>query len=137
MRSDVTVSDTGTLRMEGRFQRASSLRNTPVNFKIDFARGQFGQITALIYGRDRGWRGGVTSTAALTGTPASLAVTIDARVDDFRRYDIALGEALRLSVHCTGTYSSPDDSIRDIQCQSPVRPGMVMVRGNVVGWAGE
>jgi hypothetical protein len=137
MRSDVPVSDTGTFRMEGRFQRASSLRGTPVNLKIDFARGQFGQITALIYGRDRGWRGGVTSTASLAGTPASLAVTIDAQVDDFRRYDIALGEAMRLSVHCTGTYSSPDDSIRDIQCQSPVRPGMVLVRGNVVGWAGE
>jgi hypothetical protein len=136
MRSDVPVSDTGTLRMEGTFQSSSSLRNTPVNLKIDFTKGQLGQITALVYRRDRGWRGGVTSTASLAGTPASLAVTIDARVDDFRRYDIALGEAMRLSVHCTGTYSSPDDSIREIQCQSPVRPGVVMVRGNVIGWAG-
>jgi AsmA family/AsmA-like C-terminal region len=136
MRSDVPVSDTGTLIMDGTFQRSYSFRNTPVNLKINFTRGQLGQITALVYGRDRGWRGGVTSTASLAGTPASLAVTFDARVDDFRRYDIALGEAMRLSVHCTGTYSSPDDSIRDIQCQSPVRPGVVMVRGNIVGWAG-
>ncbi|HEY4932629.1 MAG TPA: AsmA family protein [Terriglobales bacterium] len=137
MRSDVPVSDTGTLRMEGRFQSASSLRSTPLNLNINFTKGQLGQITALIYGRDRGWRGGVTSTATLTGTPASLAVTIDATVSDFRRYDIALGEALRLSVHCTGTYSSPNDSIRDIQCQAPVRPGILMVRGSVIGWAGQ
>jgi len=137
VRSDVPVSDTGTLRMEGRFQHASELRNTPLNLTLNFTKGQLGQITALIYGRDRGWRGGVTSTAILTGTPASLAVTIDARVDDFRRYDIALGEALPLRVHCTSTYSSPDDSIRDIQCQSPVRPGVVTVRGNVLGWAGQ
>jgi hypothetical protein len=137
MRSDVPVSDTGTLRMEGRFQRASSLRDTPLNLKINFIKGQLGQITALIYGRDRGWRGGVTSTAVLTGTPGSLAVTIDATVSDFRRYDIALGEALRLSVHCTGAYSSPNDSIREVQCQAPVRPGILMVRGNVLGWAGE
>ena len=137
MRSDVPVSDTGTLRMAGRFQRSSSLRDTPLNLKIDFTKGQLGQITALIYGRDRGWRGGVASAATLTGTPAALAVTMDARVDDFRRYDIALGEALRLSVHCTGTYSSPNDSIRDIQCQAPVRPGILMVRGNVTGWAGQ
>jgi hypothetical protein len=136
MRSDVPVSNAGTLKMDGRFQRASSLRDTPLNLKINFTKGQLGQTTALIYGRDRGWRGGVTSTATLTGTPASLAVTIDAQVDDFRRYDIALGEALRLSAHCTGTYSSPDDSIRDIQCQAPVRPGILMVRGNVIGWAG-
>src|SRR5271167_2161088 len=137
MRSDVPVSDTGTLKLEGRFQRASGLRNTPLNLKINFTKGQLGQITALIYGRDRGWRGGVTSTATLAGTPASLAVTLDAQIDDFRRYDIALGEALRLSVHCTGTYSSPDDSIRDVQCQAPVRPGLLVVRGDVVGWAGE
>ncbi|MGA9566609.1 MAG: AsmA family protein [Candidatus Korobacteraceae bacterium] len=137
VRSDVPVSDTGTLRVEGSFQRASQLRSTPVSLKINFAKGQLGQVTTLIYGRDRGWRGGLSSTAALAGTPASLAVTLDAQIDDFRRYDIALGEALRLSAHCTGTYSSPDDSIRDIQCQAPVRPGLFMVRGDVVGWAGE
>ncbi len=135
MRSDVPVSDTGTLKMEGRFQRAANLRDTPVNLKMNFTKGQLGQITTLIYGRDRGWRGAVTSTATLAGTPSSLAVTLDAQVDDFRRYDIALGEALRLAVHCTGTYSSPNDSVHEIQCQSPVRPGMLTVRGNVEGWA--
>ena len=133
MRSDVPVSDTGTLKMDGRFQRASRLRNTPLNLKLNFTKGQLGQITALVYGRDRGWRGGVTSTATLAGTPASLAVTLDLQVDDFRRYDIALGEALQLGIHCIGTYASPDDSVRDIQCQAPVRPGMVTVRGNVLG----
>jgi hypothetical protein len=137
MRSDVPVSDTGTLKMDGRFQRASRLRNTPLNLKLNFTKGQLGQITALVYGRDRGWRGGVTSTATLAGTPASLAVTLDLQVDDFRRYDIALGEALQLGIHCIGTYASPDDSVRDIQCQAPVRPGMVTVRGNVLGWVGD
>jgi hypothetical protein len=136
MRSDVPVSDTGLLRMEGRFQRAAALRDTPLSIRVDFTRGQLGQVTALIYGRDRGWRGGITSTASLAGTPASLAVTLDARIDDFRRYDIALGEALPLSIHCIGTYSSVDDSIRAVQCQSPVRPGLLMLRGDIIGWTG-
>ena len=48
------VSDTGTIRMEGTFQRASSLRNTPLNLKIDFTKGQLGQITALVL-RARSW----------------------------------------------------------------------------------
>ena len=137
VRSDVPVGDTGRLRIEGRFQRAATLRETPVSLRVGFTQGQLGQITALIYGRDRGWRGSVTSSATLAGTPVSLAVTLDARVDDFRRYDIALGEALPLSVHCSGNYSSPDDSIRGIQCQSPVRPGLLMIRGDVIGWARE
>jgi hypothetical protein len=135
MRSDVPVSDIGLLRMEGSFQRAATLRDTPLSVRVNFTKGQLGQITTLIYGRDRGWRGGVTSSAVLAGTPASLAITLDARVDDFRRYDIALGEALPLSVRCVGTYSSLDDSMRAIQCQSPVRPGLLMVRGDVIGWS--
>ena len=77
------------------------------------------------------------SNASLTGTPAALGITLDAQVDDFRRYDIALGEALRLLVHCTGTYSSPDDALHDLQCQSPVGPGMLEVRGNAQGWAAD
>ena len=72
VRADVPVGDTGVLRMEGRFQRASSLRETPVNLKATFAKGQLGQLTALIYGRDRGWRGSIASTATLAGTPSSL-----------------------------------------------------------------
>jgi hypothetical protein len=137
MRTDVGISDTGTLKLDGRFQRGSALRNTPIDFKLTLKEGPLGQITTLIYGHDRGWRGAVSSNATLTGTPAALGVTLDAQVDDFRRYDIALGEALRLRLHCTGTYSSPDDTLRDVQCESPVGPGVLRVRGSAQGWLGE
>ncbi len=137
MRTDVDVHDTGTLKLDGRFQRASSLRDTPLDLKLTFSGGPLGQLTKLIYGRDRGWRGNVRSTAALSGTPAALGVTLEAQVDNFRRYDIALGEALRLLVHCTGTYSSPEGALQDVQCESPVGAGVLDVRGNAQGWAGE
>lgn len=137
MRTDVDVHDTGTLKLDGYFQRASSLRDTPLDLKFTFSDGPLGQLTKLIYGRDRGWRGNLRSNASLTGTPAALGVTLDAQVDNFRRYDIALGEALRLLVHCTGTYSSPDEALRDLQCQSPVGAGVLEVRGNAQGWAGD
>ena len=137
MRTDVDVHDTGVLKLDGRFQRASSLRDTPLDLKFSFSGGPLGQLTKLIYGRDRGWRGNVRSNASLTGTPAALGITLDAQVDDFRRYDIALGEALRLPVHCTGTYSSPDDALNDLQCQSPVGEGVLEVRGEARGWAAD
>jgi hypothetical protein len=136
MRTDVDVHDTGTLKLDGHFHRASSLRDTPLDLKFTFSGGPLGQLTKLLYGRDRGWRGNVRSNASLTGTPAALGVTLDAQVDNFRRYDIALGEALRLLVHCTGTYSSPDDALHDLQCQSPVGAGVLEVRGTTQGWAG-
>src|SRR5271169_3161729 len=137
MRTDVGISDTGTLKLDGRFQRGSALRNTPVNFQLTFIGGPLGQITTLIYGHDRGWRGAVSGNATLTGMPVALGITLDAQVDDFRRYDIALGEALRMRVHCTGTYSSPDDSLHDLSCASPVGTGILQVRGSAQGWLGE
>ena len=134
MRTDLGLSDTGLLRVEGQFQRADELRNTPVVLKADFSKGQLGQITKLIYGRDRGWRGGTSASANFTGTPAALSVALDAEVDDFRRYDIALGEALRLRAHCTGTFSAADDSLSNVLCESPIKPGTLRITGNAKNW---
>lgn len=134
VRTDVAINDTGTLKLDGRFQRAANLRDTPIYLKLNFNDGPLGQLTKLFYGRDRGWRGDVRAGAILTGTPAALGITVDARVDDFRRYDIALGEALRLRTHCTGTYSSMNDTLYDVRCESPVGPGLLRVRGDAQGW---
>ena len=134
VRTDVNINDTGTLTLEGRFQRAPNVRDTPVYLKLGYSDAPLGQLTKLIYGRDRGWRGTVRGNAVLTGTPASAAVTLDAQVTDFRRYDIATGEALRLRTHCTGTYSSAGDSLYDVRCESPIGSGIVRVRGDAQNW---
>ena len=134
VRTDVNISDTGTLKLEGRFQRASNLRDTPLYLTLSFSDGPLGQLSKLFYGRDRGWRGDVRVSAVLSGSPAALGVTADAQVDDFRRYDIARGEALRLRTHCTGTYSSTNDALFDVRCESPVGPGLLRVRGDAEGW---
>ena len=137
MRTDVEISDTGMLRVEGRFQSANHLRDTPVVLNAEFSKGQLGQVTKLIYGRDRGWRGGTSASANLTGTPAALSVALDATVDDFRRYDIALGQPLRMRVHCTGTFSTDDDSLNDVLCESPIKPGALRITGNAKNWGAE
>lgn len=134
VRTDVAINDTGTLKLDGRFQRAASLRDTPIYLKVNFSDGPLGQLTKLFYGRDRGWRGDVRASATLTGSPAALVITLDARLDDFRRYDIALGEALRLRTHCTATYSSMSDLLYDVRCESPVGPGLLRIRGDAQGW---
>jgi hypothetical protein len=134
VRTDINISDTGTLSLEGRFQRAANLRDTPLYLKLDFSDGPLGQLTKLIYARDRGWRGTVRASAVLTGTPSSAALTLDAQVSDFRRYDIATGEPLRLRTHCTATYSTIGDSLYDLRCESPVGTGTVRVRGDAQSW---
>lgn len=134
MRTDLALSDTGLLEAEGRFQSARELRDTPVLLKVNLTKGQLGQITKLIYGRDRGWRGGASASASLSGTPAELGIVLDAEVDDFRRYDIALGERLRLRAHCTGNFSSVGDSLSNVACEAPVNPGVLRLTGEAKNW---
>ncbi len=137
VRTNIYLGSAGTLSLNGGFQRAQNLGSTPLQLSLSYESAPLGQISRLVFGRDRGWRGSLRSSATLAGTPASLAITLDAQADDFRRYDIALGESLRLRVHCTGTYSAPSDTLRGIQCFSPVGNSSLLVRGDATGWAAD
>ncbi len=75
VRTDFNLCDTGTVRVSGSWQRAAALRDTPLQFSLQWERGQLGQVTKLAYGNDTGWRGTIALSATLTGTPADLDVT--------------------------------------------------------------
>lgn len=130
LRTDMNLSDTGLLRMSGTWQRAGSLRETPLQFSLDWDRVQLGQMTKLVSGNDKGWRGGVHLSATLGGTPAAMQVATDASIEDFRRYDIASSEGLRLAAHCDGTYNSAEGVVHEIFCSAPVGDGSITLHGD-------
>ena len=72
LRTDLPINDTGILRADGSFRRAELLRDVPMQMRLNWSNGQLGQITKLIYGRDRGWRGGVELNVLLEGTATAL-----------------------------------------------------------------
>jgi hypothetical protein len=130
-RTDTNISDTGILRAEGAFRRAALLRDMPLQMRINWSGGQLGQITKLIYGRDRGWRGGVQLSATLDGTPAALQTSASGSVQDFRRYDISRGEALRLYAKCSSKFSVVDRTLRGLSCQMPLQQGSLQFEGQL------
>jgi uncharacterized protein involved in outer membrane biogenesis len=129
LRTDMSLSDTGLLRMNGTWQRAGSLRETPLQFTMAWERAQLGQMSKLVLGSDRGWRGEVEMDAALNGTPQAMQVSADAAVRNFHRYDIPTA-GLGLAAHCEGKYSSAEGMMREIFCTAPVADGMVTLRGD-------
>ncbi len=129
-RSDMNLSDTGTIRVNGTWERASSLRETPMQFSLEWDRPQLGQLTKFLTGGDKGWRGAVLLDATLTGTPANLQISTDASIRDFRRYDISSGDALRLAAHCDAQYSSVDHEVRELFCRAPVGSGLLTLHGS-------
>jgi uncharacterized protein involved in outer membrane biogenesis len=133
VRTDTSISDTGTIRVSGSVQRADRLADTSLNLRLALERGQLGQLSKLIYGRDRGWRGTVNVSATLKGTPAALRLTADASVDDFRRYDIYGGGSLRLVTRCSADYRAAGGSVSQLACESPVGTGLLSVKAELSG----
>lgn len=131
VRTDLSLNDTGLLRISGTWQRANTLRETPINFSIEWRKAQLGQLTKLFTRNDQGWRGGVDFASTIVGTPVQLAVSSDVTVQDFRRYDITSGEPLRLIAHCDGQYSSLDHMFHGVMCNAPVENGLIALKGEV------
>ncbi len=137
VRTDFNLTDTGTLRVEGSWQRAASLRETPVHFTLQWQRGQLGQASKLIYGADKGWRGTIRVSTVLAGTPGDLTVHVDGSVDDFRHYDVFGGGDLALTARCDAHYSSVDHVISKLLCDAPIGgDGRLTVDGSVTNPTG-
>jgi AsmA-like C-terminal region/AsmA family len=130
LRTDMSLSDTGLMRMSGTWQRAGSLRETPLQFILQWESAQLGQLTKLIAGNDSGWRGEVGLEASLSGTPSDMKVSTDVSIRDFHRYDISSSEGLRLATHCDASYSSTEAMLHNILCSSPVGSGTMTLRGD-------
>src|SRR5579862_6791244 len=129
--SNFNLTDTGLLQLRGSWRRAQSLLETPVQFTVDWTGGQLGQLTKLAYGIDKGWRGAIGLNLTLTGTATDLAISALGSADDFHRFDVIPPEKLRLQTHCTGRYTSIDDSLFHVDCHAPVSDGALDIHGQI------
>src|SRR2546430_1882018 len=57
VRMDFNLTDTGTVSVNGSWQRAATLRQTPLQFTMEWTDAQLGQVSKLVSGKDQGWRG--------------------------------------------------------------------------------
>ena len=130
LRSDMNLNDTGLVRLDGTWQRAASVHETPLQFNIEWTRAQLGQITKFITGNDKGWRGEIQFYAVVTGTPAAVKIKGAISAEDFRRYDITSGNALRLAMRCDAQYEAHLHEFHEIVCNAPVGAGLLKIEGD-------
>jgi hypothetical protein len=131
VRTDFNLGDTGSVAISGTWQRAESLRRTPVNFSVQWEGGQLGQLTQLIKGADQGWRGTTEIRTAITGTPESLDLQTDASIQDFRRFDVLGSGSMQLVAHCAAHYSAGSGLISQVECHAPAGGGTLTLSGEV------
>ena len=130
VRTDFNLTDTGLLQINATWQRAANLHLTPLRVTVGWQKGQLGQITTLLTGRDRGWRGRVDFTANLSGTPEALTLESRAAIGGFRRYDISDNRNVNLAATCNARYSATTLSLADLLCESPVNKGILRLQGS-------
>ena len=131
VRTDVNITDTGVIRGEVNFRRAEMLRDTPLQGRMVWEQGQLGQLTKLVYGRDRGWRGGLELSGEMSGTFSELHFSTNASVRDFRRFDISGGGLLDLHARCSGIATLPRYALDGFACALPAGRGTLKVGGSL------
>ncbi|MBI2679360.1 MAG: AsmA family protein [Candidatus Koribacter versatilis] len=133
IRTDANLSDTGTVRLEGSAVRGATLNDTALHFDFEWEKAQLGNLTQLVWGRDRGWRGALDVDGSISGTPRELLLSARARVGEFHRYDIIVPDTLNLDARCTAHYLGDTQTLSNIDCHLPAGNGEIAARGMVAG----
>src|ERR1043165_1138015 len=72
IRTDANLTDTGIISINGQWHRAANVHETPMVLAFEWGQAQIGQLSKLIYGREKQWRGGVALFGTAVGTPEKL-----------------------------------------------------------------
>lgn len=132
IRTDTNLSDTGTIEAEGAVRRLSqNSREVSVQVDARLRGSQLGQLSTLVYGRDRGWRGATDAEVIIAGPLTRPAVELRARIDDFRRFDITSPQPLKLEASCSAQLDPQREALDNVRCTAPYGEGTVAVTGTV------
>jgi AsmA protein len=133
VRTDMPVTDTGMLKAQIDIQRAAVLRDAPMKATISWENVQLGNLTRLLYGEDRGWRGQLQASLLMGGTPGALQFTSAARLHDLRRFDVSSRDTADLNATCGGELEFASSQLRNTACRMPLGEGALTVRGTLRG----
>jgi hypothetical protein len=133
IRTDANLTDTGVININAVWQRAAMLYDTPVQVSLDWKQAQIGQISRLLFGTDKEWRGSAVLSSSFTGTLRNLQITSEASIDQLRRQDMPAGTDLSVAAQCSAAYNSDQRSLTNIDCNSPTGDGSLELKGSAAG----
>jgi hypothetical protein len=133
IRTDANLTDTGVISINGQWHRAANVHETPIVLAFDWKQAQIGQLSKLIYGTERQWRGAVLLSGTAIGTPEKLKVTAAGWLEDFRRRDVLSPGNLRFGARCQAELNLPGREMSELDCSAPSGEGMVEVKGGASG----
>jgi hypothetical protein len=134
-RTDVSLylEETGVVRVEASMRRTPALRQMPLHLDVDWQEAQLGQLARLITGSDPGWRGDLTGELHLDGTPDAAQIAMRLRATGVHRAEFTPAAPLDFDARCNLIYHYAEQSIENMDCDSPLGEGRVHVTGEKPG----
>lgn len=133
IRTDANLTDTGLIKINAVWQRAAVLYDTPVEFSLDWKQAQIGQISKLLLGSDKEWRGSAALSGHFSGTLRNLRITSEASIDQLRRQDMPAGTDFGVAAQCSAEYNSDQHLLTNVDCTSPAGEGSLELKGSAAG----
>lgn len=119
IRTDVPVSETGLVRLEGTLAHAASMALVPVDLEATWSGAQLGEATVLVTGQDLGWRGTGTLHATLRGPLADARLASTLELQSLRRADFIPARTLDLTVTCQADATVTAATLENPRCSLP------------------
>jgi AsmA protein len=135
-RTDMNISDPGTVRLEGTLERAATMAEVPVDLTASWEGAPMGEASKLVAGEDAGWRGNLTVSATLVGKLGAAKLATRMHIEELRRADFIPVQTMDVHAECNGTLDVTTAVVRDPDCSlgTPVPEG-AKVAGRVVAMA--
>jgi AsmA protein len=134
-RTDMNLSDPGTVKLEGSLKRAGTMAEVPVDLTASWSGAPMGVASKLLSGADAGWRGNLNVEATLVGTLAAAKVTTAIHMEDLRRAEFVPVQTLDVVTDCRGTVDVTAAMVRDPDCAVATPLGTSKKAGRVVAIA--
>jgi hypothetical protein len=134
-RTDVSLylEETGVVHVEASMRRTPALRQMPLHLDVDWQEAQLGQLARLITGSDPGWRGDLTGELHLDGTPDAAQIAMRLRATGVHRAEFTPAAPLDFDARCNLIYHYAEQSVENMDCDSPLGEGRVHVTGEKPG----
>lgn len=128
VRTDLNAAYTGDLRLEGNVRRAiSGASGAQVALQGSWRHAPLGQVSRVLTGEDRGWRGDATMEFTLTGGSNTANAQAQIRVDGLRREDFVPAANLPLQADCTASLDLSAQMLKTASCTTATGAGHVML----------
>jgi uncharacterized protein involved in outer membrane biogenesis len=134
---EMSLADTGEVRVEGSLQTASQLRDMPLKLQVTWREAQLGELSRLILGSDAGWRGDLTADVGVQGTLDDAQTKARLRATGVRRQEFAPESPLDFDANCSLRFQHSQNAVHDVDCNTAIGDGRLHLKGEIPGDGGQ